>query len=349
LSSENKVHSVAFVSQPPSERIDICDRYIWAGLEKGSELVEVDSVSGEMVSKSTSHTAVVTHILRGSNCMYTIDDNGGLRIWKADPQTGMIGFTQRPQALRVQGKISNAILAGSMSLWTSQGKFIEVYTLKEDAVQLLDCKIDTSSGFTIPSNISALAYDSNTQKVYCAHESGKISEYSAELNERLKVIQASSYKITSMTVIAGRIWVGLQTGKILIFQAGEGGWICILDFLAYPSQAVTGITYDDRSLLAGMPQIAVVSVSDSGHMKIWDGLLRSYFMDRHVRARQDEYAIYTPLSLSMLTYNIDSRKPSDMFEPILEAFVAQNDADIFVFGFQELVDLENVSLLSYDL
>lgn len=44
----------------------------------------------------------------------------------------------------------------------------------------------------------------------------------------------------------------------------------------------------------------------------------------------------------MLTYNIDSRKPCDLDVDFLEEFVENHEADIYVFGFQELVDLENV-------
>ncbi|KAJ3349513.1 hypothetical protein HDU91_006376 [Kappamyces sp. JEL0680] len=338
LPNENKVHAINFVSQAPSERVDISDQFVWASLDRG-ELIEVNSTTGEISSRCNSHTAIVTQILRGAKSMYTIDENGGVRVWNPDGN-GRVSFNQRPLALRIQSKVSNAILAEKL-LWTSQGKAIEVYSLKEDAVSLLERRIDTSTGFSIPSSVSAMAFDPRSAFVFAAHESGKISVYSTETLERVHVIQTTSYKITCMVVVVGRLWIGLQTGKILVLEPKDGAWTCVLDFAAYPNTSVAAITVDDRSLLAGIAHLNVVSLSEGGHMRVWDGLLRSYLMDGAIRMRTDDFSSYTPISISMLTYNIDSRKPLDLDSDVLETFVAQNDADIFVFGFQELVDLEN--------
>ena len=312
-------------------------------MERG-EIIEFDISTGEITAKSSSHTSTVIHIIRGAKEMYTIDEHGSLRIWLPDHR-GKVSLTQRPQALRIQAKPTCAIIANGL-LWTSQGKFIEIYCLQENAASILEKRIDSGQGWSIASPISALAYNPKTAQVYASHDSGKISVYGCDQDyERTMVIQATSYKITAMLVVANRIWIGLQTGKILVFEALDSGWVCILDFLAYQNASVAGLSVDDRALLSGSFNVTITSVSDGGHIKLWDGLLRMYLIDGHVRNLAAQYSRVLPMNISILTFNIDSRKPSDLDSDALESFVAaRGDVDVFVFGFQELVDLENVCI-----
>ena len=67
--------------------------------------------------------------------MYSIDENGGVRIWLPD-EHGVITFSQRPHALRIAAKPAVVILAFD-SIWTSSGKIIEVYNLKDNGGSLL--------------------------------------------------------------------------------------------------------------------------------------------------------------------------------------------------------------------
>lgn len=355
LEDKNKCHSVNFVSTPPFLEKSSSDPFVWAGLEKG-ELIEVDVRTGEIVGRCASHTAIVLFILRGPRAMYTVDENGGVRIWLPD-ENGRITFNQRPHALRIQAKPGFVILAKDV-LWTCQGKIIEVYCLREDAVNILEKKIDTSHGFNIPSNITCLAYNPKREEVYVGHENGKVSVFDTLTYERKYVVQSTSYKILSMVCLIDRLWIGLQTGKIMIFEIIPSPashlptWSCIMEYLCYSNSGVVGMYVDDKSLLAGATNMPVMSMSDSGHIRIWDGLLRDYLLDCSIRARCDEYSTYTLLRAAILSFNIDSRKPADLGHHdsnFFENFIQSHDSDIFVFGFQELVDLENVSRKFYNL
>lgn len=339
--NDSKAHAVSFLTGPLSEKSDSIG---WAGMDKG-EIIEFDVLTGNVLARACPHTATVIHILRGIREMYTIDEHGGLRIWIQD-QGNRITLQQRPHALRVQSKPTCAIFANDL-LWTSQGKFIEIYSLDPEAPSFLVKRIDSGQGFSIPSVISVLDYNPKEKEVYVAHDSGKISIFSCIDFERKSIIQATSYKINCMCVVVGRIWVGLQTGKILIFEMINSEWVCVVEFLAFPSSGVVGLAIDDRALLVGAWNLCVVSLSDSGHMKIWDGLLRDYLLDLEIRSNAVEYSTYTPLSIAMFSYNIDSRKPSDLDNNELGVFISRNDADVFIFGFQELVDLENVDFFEF--
>jgi hypothetical protein len=346
LEDKNKCHTLNFVSTPPVLEKSFSDPFIWAALEKG-ELIEVDVRTGEVVNKCVYHTGIVSFIIRGPRSMYTVDENGGVRIWLPD-ENGRITFNQRPRALRIQPKPSVVILVKE-SLWTCQGKMIEVYSLREDAGNILEKRIDTAQGFNIPSNISSLAYNPKREEIYAGHENGKISVFNSVECERKYVVQATSYKILSIVCVVERLWVGLQTGKILIFDIVPSSplpiWSCTMEYLCYVNSGVMGMYVDDKSLLAGATNLPVMSMSDSGHIRIWDGLLRDYLLDLSIRLKCDEYSSYTLLRAAILSFNIDSRKPMDLEyhdSNFFENFVQNNDSDIFIFGFQELVDLENV-------
>jgi hypothetical protein len=61
----------------PSEESEL-----FAGYDKG-ELLQID-INGKTLYKSNTHTAGVSHIVRGMRAIYTIDENGGIRIWLPD-------------------------------------------------------------------------------------------------------------------------------------------------------------------------------------------------------------------------------------------------------------------------
>ncbi|KAI8922982.1 hypothetical protein BC831DRAFT_55629 [Entophlyctis helioformis] len=126
-------------------------------------------------------------------------------------------------------------------------------------------------------------------------------------------------------------------------------WVVVKEFTAYHNSAVTQLVVDDTSL-ALMGKLHVASVSDGGHMRFWDGMLSRHRLERGMRSRQTEYCDFDPVNVVMLTWNIDSRKPADMDagdaedKRFLHTLMATNaDAEMFVFGFQELVDLESKS------
>ncbi len=70
-----------------------------------------------------------------------------------------------------------------------------------------------------------------------------------------------------------------------------------------------------------------------------------------MKARVLDYCQLTPCKVAILSWNIDSRKPQDMdsgdtedrkfFKDLIQAHA---DANVFVIGFQELVDLESKSV-----
>jgi hypothetical protein len=328
---ENKVHSVEFVT---SLDLEYHGKMVWAGLEKG-ELIQVDVETGEIIAKSSIHSAPISHIIRARNAMYTLDENGSLKIWTPD-EKGRTSLHQRPRALRIQPRQQH-ILIHQNWLWACAGKQVDVYNLVHDST-LLQHRFDVGFGI---SNITSIVY---IDFVYIGHECGRITKYNPVTFEKVDMIQLTPYKITSMQVVQGMIWVGLGTGKIMIVDVSTGIWDCKIEFLAHESSSVVSIVLDDTCMIL-QGQLTVASVSDSGQVKFWDGLLTQYKVDQQLHSRCNEYSTYTPMTVFILSYNIDSRKPAEIDQDDISLFenhVKNTDADIFVFGFQELIDLENV-------
>jgi hypothetical protein len=85
-------------------------------------------------------------------------------------------------------------------------------------------------------------------------------------------------------------------------------------------------------------------------MMIWDGLLREDWIDQELVLRQADYCTFRPIKTLVISWNIDASTPSQLSgsvnnsEFLTQALTSMDGPDIIVFGFQEVIDLENKSL-----
>jgi WD40 repeat protein len=269
LNAEEKVLAVSFVS---AIDLELEGKYIWASIDRG-ELIEIDCVTGTRAAKNLSHSAPITLILKSRSEMYTLDENGSLKIWSSDSE-GRISLNNRPRSLRVQSKVCFAVVVDQSVIWTAQPKMIEVYSLDENVPNLLLKKHEVSFGIA---NITCITFGPELRYILTGHEDGKITIFDADTVEKIKVLQISTYKITSILVVRKHIWVGFGTGKISIFDIDSNGmWIAILEFLAYPSTGVIQLILDDACSAGTSMYSSVMSLSENGHIRIWDGLLINF-------------------------------------------------------------------------
>ena len=347
--ADAKVTACCFV---PSRALDINSRSFWVAVDKG-ELVDVNAETGDIIERRSVHNATVTHILRHMFCMYTLDENGGLKVWQPDASTGRISLSMRPRGLRVNGRITCCIVVGSR-LWTAYMKQIEVYNLTEGALTLVEKKMDLGLGVGFISSITCLL---RLNEIYTGHDDGKISVFNAVTFEKKRIVQIAYYRIVSLVAVGdSHLWAGFGTGKILICDVAskqpsstESRWSVIKEFNAYLNSSVSTLFLDEDAL-ALIGRLYLASVSESGHIRFWDGMLSNMNMSQMMRSNESSFCQYEPMNIVMLTWNIDSRKPADMDSgdsedrDFLHSFISSHsDMDIFVVGFQELVDLESKS------
>lgn len=193
-------------------------------------------------------------------------------------------------------------------------------------------------------------------------EDGKIVEWDPAIYERRRIFQCGIYRITSLFGVSPHyLWAGFSTGKIAIYDLEGENASLIKEFQAHANTSVVDLILDEKSLFHSR-QHALLSLSDHGEMGLWDGFLIDDWIgmhfylrnllilsDNYVRQRETEYCSYQNVQIQVCSWNIDSRKPTDLdtgeAEDILfiEKWVDSiEDADVIVIGFQELVDLESV-------
>jgi hypothetical protein len=255
---ESKLTAVNFVASRGMSR------YLWVGTERG-ELLELDSANEcRLEDRKQVHNAAVTHIVRQGFHMYTLDDNGGLKIWAPD-SNGRVSLATRPRSLRIASKISAALVQAS-ALWCASARVVEVYNLDEDASSLLLRKLEIGIG---TSGISCMAKLDAMNEVYTGHEDGNVTVFCALTYTKKKIINSSFYRITSMRGVGeSSLWVGYSTGKITIFDTKAAQeWIIVKDFLGHYNSGVAEISSDEASL-SFTGRMPVASVSESGHIKM---------------------------------------------------------------------------------
>ncbi|KAI8906937.1 Endonuclease/exonuclease/phosphatase [Gorgonomyces haynaldii] len=331
LQEKCKWTSLCFV---PSKTMEDEGKYLWIGTDKG-ELLEID-MNGRILDRKQAHNGPVTHIIRSGFDLITCDDNGGLKIWQCQEKCLL---SDRPRSWRISSK-TQILLYVNGFLWAIAGKQIEIYHLESSSNNLLVKKFEI--GFGLAAIVQACAIQ---DRVYLGHDDGKISVY---VNfEKQKTVVVSAYAIKSLLAgVDNQIWVGFGTGKISVFDTEE--WYTIKDFQGAYSQSIVQLTQDVHGLCRS-GYLNIASLSDSGSVRIWDGFLYKDRIEEENR-RNPTYNIMTPIQVVVLTWNIDSRKPSDMEQGDLvdrsfmkELFQSNAQANLFVIGFQELVDLESKS------
>lgn len=260
---DSKIYAMSFIPARPL--------LIWVSTERG-ELLELDISNGcKIFCKRFVHNVTVTMIWKHDVNMFTLDDNGGLKIWSAS-ESGKCDFDEgRPRTLRIGTKYTATLTIG-LRLWCIGGKTVEIYDLDESAESLLIKKHDLIGVY----NISCISSLMSINEVYVGHEDGKVSVFCSETFVKKKVIQTSSYKITSIMGVGTKyVWIGYSVGKIAVFDTTIcESWALLKDFSVYHNSSVMSLDLDETSMcMRGSMDLA--SISENGNLKFWDGFLTS--------------------------------------------------------------------------
>ncbi|KAI8816840.1 uncharacterized protein EV422DRAFT_544186 [Fimicolochytrium jonesii] len=356
LVGENaKISAMAYV---PTRYVEDEGRFLWVSLEKG-DMIEIDVSSGEIVDRKTPHSSVVTHILRYRGQMWTLDENGGLKMWAEDPGKQRVAFSSRPRSVRVAAKQTLAFPVNN-HLWTAAGKLIEVYLPGADVAtagipagatssyfkQRFDLSVTVGIG-----NINCFATTRAETTVFSGHDDGKVLVWDAVTLTKKRIVNVGMYPVTALLGIGDKyLWAGHSTGKIHVYdiEKVDGDWTAIKEFQAYHSAAVDALVMDERSVFLAS-RLQVASFSHHGQIRMWDGFLSRDWLENQLRLRESEWCTYRDLKLLVCSWNLDASKPSELDESrnaedntfLVRWLGSTENPDIIVVGFQELVDLES--------
>lgn len=336
-----KATAVAF---KPATNLQGEGKRIWIGNNAG-DIQEVDVPTHSVVAHNSSHNRrEVIQILRHQRDLWTLDDEGKLFVWSAD-ETGVPSLKYSHISHKLQKGHSFSLVVRD-KLWLATGKEIRIYEPGNEVTFAALTKPISSPG-TGDITCGDVSEDKGG-RVYFGHIDGKVSLYSAHDYTCLSSVKVSDYKINGLTVVGDHLWVGYKTGKIYIYDTTTTPWKVKKDWRAHEGP-ILGLVLDGSSVWT-LNRLQVTSLGHDGHARFWDGMLEDDWIEHAMHEQDIRYCSYREVSAAVVTWNVGAASPNKLrTEFIADAFDTQLPPEILVFGFQEVVDLEDRAVTAKNL
>lgn len=343
-----KITAVAF---KPSIHVEDEGTVLWLGTSNG-ELLEVDIATQRVVeSRASAHTK--KEIVKIHRCRYelwSLDEGGKLQVWAPGPD-GIPNLRNSPTTFRINNKHTYSLVVGTQ-LWIGAGKSVHVYSPSQDG------RSDVLNRPLAPSKATGditcgTLVNSEPGKVFFGHSDGKVSIYSRDTLQCIDVVSVSLYKINSMCGVGDYLWTGFKTGMVYVYDVRTKPWRAIKDWQAHDAPVTEVI--GDRTSIWKVDRLQVISLGTDNIIKVWDGMLEEDWLEAKMVKHDTEFCNFREIKAVVCTWNAGASKPQDLLKrsddaAFLEKVLTSMDSpDIMVFGFQELVDLEDKKLTAKSL
>ncbi|KAI5293468.1 hypothetical protein KEM52_005515 [Ascosphaera acerosa] len=341
----NKCSAVLF---KPAANFEDEGRCIWLGTITG-ELMEVD-VSTQMTTatRQLPTRKEISKLFRHKREVWVLDSDGTVFIYPPDDagEPNLLGaFSTCPERTPRGG--THSMVVGDY-LWHPVGKELHV----------LNPAAEDSYGFRVlktplmlhhAGDVTAGAYCRDRDTVYLGHADGKVSVYTASDVSLQQVVASNVSKVSAMVSLDRYLWAGYTTGTICVYDTTSQPWLVKKEWSAH-KESVVSLILDTRSL-AKVERLQVASLGVDKHIRIWDGMLREDWLEEQMHSRQEQYCEFGKITAAVLTWNAGASIPSHMKDTLFirDAIHPESPPDIIVFGFQELVDLENKKITAKSL
>ena len=347
-----KVLSVAF---KPGGSIEEEGSRIWIGNTLG-EIHEIDIATQSSVASSAAHARrEVIRILRQQNNMWTLDEDGKLFVWTAD-ESGCPNLRYSHHSHRVNKGHTYSVCIGG-KLWHATGKEIRIYRPGNEASfhVLQKALVQPSLG-----DVTSGTYTARSGgQVFFGHTDGKVSIYSTQKYTFIGSVKVSDYKINSLSFVGDWLWAAYKTGKIYVYDTSSMPWKVKKDWKAHDGPTASMIL--DPSSIWTLGRLQVASLGYDNAIRLWDGMLEEDWMGKCLMTRgrpgiddkiegwmqnnDIEYCRFREIKASIVTWNVGATHPFDIRSDfICDVIHVEDPPEILVFGFQELVDLEDKSV-----
>ncbi|RAK79434.1 putative inositol polyphosphate phosphatase [Aspergillus fijiensis CBS 313.89] len=348
LSHGETVKSLSLAFKPGVGLEDEGQR-VWLGTNSG-ELHEVDIATGSIVaSRSYPSRKEVVKILRHKKEMWTLDDEGRLLVWPPDENgTPNLQYSYHNPYDRVARGHTFSMVVGD-KLWLAAGKEVHVY--RPNARDDISFKVlSRPLGAHHTGDVTSGAYTTRDGGlVYLGHSDGKVTVYSAKDYACLAVVNVSVYKINCLGIVGDYLWAAYKTGMIYVYDTSTNPWTVKKDWRAHDSP-VSGFLLDSSSVWT-MNRLQVTSLGDDNCIRLWDGMLEDDWLETRMQTRDVEFCNFREIHAAVITWNAGASTPGSVRTSsfIQDAIHPENPPEIIVFGFQELVDLENKKITAKSL
>jgi hypothetical protein len=316
---------------------------LWVGNIVG-DLMELDIASGNIIAtKGAAHNRhEVVKIYRYANEMWTLDESGTLHIWISD--SGPPELTSPARSERVPKGHTFSLVVDD-KLWYATSKSLYVFSpglRRKGNFQVLSKPLSQAGAGDIVSGCVLL---SEPDHVYFGHSDGKVTVYSKSTYEFLGMHTPSLYKINTMAGVGSYLWAGFSTGIIYVYDTSQSPWVIKKEWRAHKNPVLQ--IQVDRSSMWQFDRLQVVSLGTENCLSVWDGLLEDDWHENEMKKRDAAYSTLETIKGTVMTWNAGASTPQGLrcnskdasFIPSLLS--SSGNPDILVFGFQELVDLED--------
>ncbi|OTB05220.1 hypothetical protein M426DRAFT_141135 [Hypoxylon sp. CI-4A] len=318
---------------------------LWIGNNVG-EIIEADVISQNIIdTKTNAHGRYeIAKIYRHYNEMWTLDEGGTLHVWGPDSE-GVPRLSLNPhQTYRLPKGHTFSMIIGD-ELWHAAGKEIRIFTPTTGGHNQLQVLMRPLVSEGAGEVTSGTLIKSQPGKVFFGHSDGKVSIYSQKDFSCLSVLNVSSYKINSLAGVGNDIWAAFNTGRICVYDIAESPWVIKKDWQAHNNPAIKLIA--DPASFYKLDRSQVLSLGADNMVKSWDGLLQDDFLENEMKSLDTQYCKFEDIKLLAMTWNAGASTPNSLRYSDSDAAFMQNllqssdSPDILIFGFQELVDLED--------
>ncbi|KAL8728642.1 MAG: hypothetical protein Q9166_005257 [cf. Caloplaca sp. 2 TL-2023] len=341
---DKEVRATALAFKPGSKSAEEGSS-LWVGTNYG-DLQDINVVTHKVVfSKSSAHSGrEIVKIHRFQNAMWTLDGDGTLLVWPPS-DGGLPTVESRPVTRKTpRGHIFSIVIGGL--LWFATRKEIRVIRLSAEEPR--DFSVETPSQSGLGEITSGAVVEDQLDKIYFGHSDGKISIYSTTDYACLSVVNANVYKINCLVGAGTYLWAGYNTGKISVYDIQSKPWKVIKDYHAHEGPVVS-LSVDRSSLwLSGYLRVGSLSLDNT--IKLWDGLLEQDRLETELRSNDTAWCDFEEIEAVVMTWNAGASTPASLRygegdSNILRLILpARKAPDLLIFGFQELVDLEDKRL-----
>ncbi|MCJ1246850.1 hypothetical protein MMC30_004059 [Trapelia coarctata] len=344
-----KITAIAF---KPGTSSDEEGARVWLGSNYG-DIQEVDLSSQSVIQvKPQAHDRrEIVKIYRHQNSMWSLDEGGKLLVWLADDQ-GLPNLQNVPLPYKVSKGHSFSIVIGD-KLWLATGKEIRIYkpgALGDAGFFVIMQPLSQTNAGEIT---SGAVISNQLQRVYFGHTDGKVSMYSTTDYNCLAVVNVSVYKINTLAGAGFYLWAGYNTGMIYVYDTRTQPWQVKKDWVAHTGPVLNILTDHSSVWKLGYLQVASIGVDNS--IKIWDGVLEDDWLENDMHEHDTEYCEFGEITAVVATWNAGASTPTSLRHEeknnnfFREVIRPDDPPDIIVFGFQELVDLEDKKLTAKSL
>ncbi|KAG5982874.1 hypothetical protein E4U55_001205 [Claviceps digitariae] len=320
--------------------------FLWIGTNLG-ELMEVETATQRITEVRTGvhGKAEVTNIYRHYNELWSLDEGGSLILWMPGSD-GVPSLSSQPiiQASRIPRGHTFSLVVGD-ELWHATGKLIRVFEPSADGIKPCQVLVRPLSADGCGDVSAGTTLSSAPGTVFFGHVDGKVSMFSRSDYTCQKILNVSSWKINGLCGVGNKIWAAYNTGKICVYDTAQEPWIIKKEWQAH-EQSVLKMKADCSGAYR-MERLQIISLGADGKLKIWDGMLQDNWLEDDLKSRDIEYCEFEEIKAMVFTWNAGASTPHSMrysdgdasfFKNLLQS---SDSPDILVFGFQELVDLED--------